>query len=602
MRVGDFFCGAGGASEGMRQAGHTIVFAVNHSKDAIAAHAQNHPDTKHFNEDVRDVDPYMLRDDYPVDAIWWSAECTHLSNAKGGSSRDADSRMLSEHLVHYAYVNRWGRIYVENVKEIRTWGPLVPKTVKPTKPHSIQRKLELDYCRVQMRLMDAICTDDKSGQATAKTELDTLINQLDGYENYKREKGELVMAPEPTLKGTMYDRWITHMTNLGYRHEFKVLNYTDYGGAQRRERYFAVFRHETVKGEIAWPVQTHTQLDSKGVVKKAGLTPWRCAKELLDLEDRGESIFSGKVGQRGKGGKRIPLSTKTLQRIAGGIAAFGPGDVMMIDRYHSGSTPADAEGEPMPTLMAAMDKGVVSVGMIDNYAHDAPLAPLNAPLGTLMASKEKSVTTAFIVPSNFTNKATSLLQPLPTMLASRKHMAVAQCSFIASEYSQGGQLNGLDEPLPSVMTVPKSRLTTAFLAKYHGQGKNLIALTEPMSTCTTKDRLALITATLCQGAKLVGYVLRHAPLPTAKGNVVHPSWCRIVGDYLVDNRIVDIKYRLLKVSEGMRAQGFPEGYFINVKATKAKWMIGNAVPVDMARLITGADGFGVENERVKLAS
>ncbi len=36
---------------------------------------------------------------YCIINIWSSADCTHFSKAKGGLSRDADSRTLSEHLL-----------------------------------------------------------------------------------------------------------------------------------------------------------------------------------------------------------------------------------------------------------------------------------------------------------------------------------------------------------------------------------------------------------------------------------------------------------------------------------------------------------------------
>ncbi len=51
--VVDNFAGGGGASTGMSQAiGRSPDFAVNHNKEALMMHEQNHPETKHFNESV----------------------------------------------------------------------------------------------------------------------------------------------------------------------------------------------------------------------------------------------------------------------------------------------------------------------------------------------------------------------------------------------------------------------------------------------------------------------------------------------------------------------------------------------------------------------
>ena len=49
----DLFAGGGGASLGIEQAfGRAVDIAVNHSADAIAMHAANHPQTTHLQCDV----------------------------------------------------------------------------------------------------------------------------------------------------------------------------------------------------------------------------------------------------------------------------------------------------------------------------------------------------------------------------------------------------------------------------------------------------------------------------------------------------------------------------------------------------------------------
>jgi DNA (cytosine-5)-methyltransferase 1 len=47
LEVYDFFCGAGGFSEGARQAGHRVVWACDDDADALATHAANHPEAAH---------------------------------------------------------------------------------------------------------------------------------------------------------------------------------------------------------------------------------------------------------------------------------------------------------------------------------------------------------------------------------------------------------------------------------------------------------------------------------------------------------------------------------------------------------------------------
>jgi len=83
MKAIDLFCGAGGASEGLRQAGAEIVLAVDLNKAALATHETNHPDTEHLRADVR----ALLKDGYgwpAVDFVWASPPCQQFSVANAG--------------------------------------------------------------------------------------------------------------------------------------------------------------------------------------------------------------------------------------------------------------------------------------------------------------------------------------------------------------------------------------------------------------------------------------------------------------------------------------------------------------------------------------
>lgn len=52
MRVADFFCGGGGFSEGFRQAGFQIVFAVDKWKPAVTTYKGNKPGVNVLLDDV----------------------------------------------------------------------------------------------------------------------------------------------------------------------------------------------------------------------------------------------------------------------------------------------------------------------------------------------------------------------------------------------------------------------------------------------------------------------------------------------------------------------------------------------------------------------
>ncbi|KAG5181030.1 S-adenosyl-L-methionine-dependent methyltransferase [Tribonema minus] len=60
LHVIDLFCGAGGFSEGARQAGAVVVLAVDCWREALDVHAANHPDAEHWCEEIGTGDPAEL--------------------------------------------------------------------------------------------------------------------------------------------------------------------------------------------------------------------------------------------------------------------------------------------------------------------------------------------------------------------------------------------------------------------------------------------------------------------------------------------------------------------------------------------------------------
>ena len=58
----DLFAGAGGATQGLKDAGFRVLAAVEYDADAAATFEANHPDVYMLPEDIRDVSPAVLRD------------------------------------------------------------------------------------------------------------------------------------------------------------------------------------------------------------------------------------------------------------------------------------------------------------------------------------------------------------------------------------------------------------------------------------------------------------------------------------------------------------------------------------------------------------
>ncbi|MGW5569806.1 DNA cytosine methyltransferase [Nocardia thailandica] len=138
----DWFCGAGGSSQGAHAVpGVTVTRAANHWQKAIETHSINFPETDHWIGDIREA-PVA---NWPVaDLFWASPECPKWSAARG-VRRDFDatlqdglfdlgerdeeaerSRALMEEVPAYlrGVIERGGRVragVVENVVEVRSW-------------------------------------------------------------------------------------------------------------------------------------------------------------------------------------------------------------------------------------------------------------------------------------------------------------------------------------------------------------------------------------------------------------------------------------------------------------------------------------------------
>lgn len=300
----DLFCGAGGTSTGVERARINgskcakVIACVNHDANAILSHAANHPHTRHFTEDIRTLDlgPMKVhiareRMKHPGAklVLWASLECTNHSRAKGGMSRDADSRTLADHLFRYIEELHPDYIQIENVVEFMEWGPLIVKeSVGPD---------GAAFCPLDIK-------HDRRRRTTSVAP---------------------VWVPDPEHKGILYCRWVEEVCAHGYRFEHRVLNAADFGAYTSRVRYFGQFVRPDLP--MAWPRPTHTRNpEQTRDLFTEPLAPWRPVRECLDFEDRGESIFN----------RRRQLVGATLDRIHAGLVKFVAGgkDAFLV-KYNS---------------------------------------------------------------------------------------------------------------------------------------------------------------------------------------------------------------------------------------------------------------------------
>lgn len=144
----DNFAGGGGASTGLELAlGRKVDIAINHDPDAIAMHKANHPYTTHYQESVWNIDPIKVCNGKEVDVAWFSPDCKHFSKAKGSKPVDKHIRGLAWIALRWAGTVRPKVIFLENVEEFKTWGPV-------RKGHPVKSKIGQTFNKFIKQLKD----------------------------------------------------------------------------------------------------------------------------------------------------------------------------------------------------------------------------------------------------------------------------------------------------------------------------------------------------------------------------------------------------------------------------------------------------------------
>lgn len=394
----DLFCGAGGTTTGFAQAhldGNKIakvIACVNHDPVAIKSHWANHPEVKHFEEDIRTLDLTELislvafyKVIYPNAKLilWASLECTNFSKAKGGLPRDADSRTLADHLDRYIVAIDPDYVQIENVVEFMSWGPL----------------------------------DDKGKPVSRKN-------------------------------GQDWMRWRERINSYGYYDQWQELNSANYGAYTSRNRLFGVFAKSWLP--IAFPQATHAKAPSK-ISMYGDLKKWKAVKEVLDFEDEGISIFNRKIPLVDATLERIYAGL--IKFIAKGDTSFiskyytgkpagkvisveGPaGTVTCVDGqalvqaeflanyYGSGGQLSSIE-DPCPVIPTKDRISLIQPQyFIDKHFGKHQNQSIEVPAGTLLPTDKHRLVQVepFIMPTNFTNQPTSIDQPTGVITANRKH-------------------------------------------------------------------------------------------------------------------------------------------------------------------------------------
>ena len=446
--VVDLFAGGGGASTGLQMAlGRRVDLGVNHDFDALRIHKLNHPDTRLIKDDIRKVVPSDATEGQPVDVLWASPDCRDHSRAKGGRPCHPEVRELPWNVVRWARETRPRLVCVENVDEIRKWGPLY-------EDHS-------DGCNCPAEHPSA-CPKGCPCEESAC--------------HFHR--------PIPELEGTTWEEWMRAFQRLGYKTAWWKLKACDYGSRTSRERLVFVAR---LDGVPVKPEPTH----GPGCEH-----PYGTAAECIDWSDLGESIFDEHGEPR--------HAAATCRRIAHGIVRYVlEARQPFIVTCNHGKEGFRGQGltEPFKTITASHDAHglvvptLVHIGNGERHGQSPRIYDIQAPLGTVVAGGQKHALVAAFLAKHYGqgpsrtggwNGGASLGKPLGTITTQDHHSLVA-ANLIRTDNTSDGRLRGLanpsEGPLTTVTTSTGHALVAAFMTKFYGTSIGA-SLGEPVPTIT----------------------------------------------------------------------------------------------------------------------
>ena len=565
----DNFAGGGGASTGIAQAiGRSPDIAVNHNAEALMMHQENHPETKHYNESVWDIDIRKATGDKPVLAGWFSPDCTHFSVAKGGKPVKKVIRGLAWIVKKWVGQSDMAQVYMENVKEFLTWGPLIAKRCKDTN-------------RVIKLVPDPV-KKDKMG--------DPVMNEVVSAPGEQVPYREQALIPDKKRAGKTFKQFVSQLRAAGYEVEWceKGMTASDFGEPTTRSRFFLMARKDGLP--IVWPEATHGS--PKMVKANPELQLWKTAGDNLDWSIKCPSIFD----------RKKPLAEKTLARIFKGVQKFviDAGDDAYVVNTNEGPVKLNHAvtsklGIGMSMTPAANEdlQEVSFMATIDQTSTKDTAQPMDAPLSTVV-SKNRHIKVAALI-KHFTGVVgQSMDKPLPTITAT-DHNAVMDCTAVHIQRDFGNSIgHAANEPL-GVITAGgggKSALVASSMVKLKGTCQHGQALDRPLDTIGAQgNHYANVQAFLIKFYGTGTAVSCDTPLDT----ITSKSRFGIVTIHGQDYQIVDIGMRMLEPHELYRCQGFPADYQHEVVMGKKlpKFaqvrMVGNSVPPGLARALLEAN-------------
>lgn len=540
----DNFAGGGGASTGIEIAtGVSVDIAINHDPEAIRMHKANHPDTRHYCENVWEVDPVKVCHGHPVALAWFSPDCKHFSKAKGGKPKDKNIRGLAWVACRWAGLVRPRVIMLENVEEFKTWGPLNRRhrPIKAKKGVTFRKFIgQLEDLGYVVEYRELVAAD--YGTPTTRKRF-FLIARCDG---------KPIVWPEPThgpadsgeVKAGLLKPYAGAYTQI----DFSLPCPSIFDTAEKIKEKYGIRTVRPLAPKTMERIARGLKkfvLDNQepfivpiGYGELDGQQP-----RIHDIREPLPTIVSSgkhylcepymvQIGQTGFTADRSkdvrePLSTIVSKNEHCLIEPVLSPFIMCNNENNVGASVESG----LPTITTG-NRNFLAMPMLIQYhsetaSGEARGQKLDEPIMTLDASNRYGLVSAFIqkyFDGGYTGAGSDLENPLPTV-TSCDHNSIVTANLIQMNNHCDGR--DIRKPLPTI-TAGDGHFgeVRAFLVKYYGQGTGQ-DIKDPLDTVTGKDRFGLVTI---QG---------------------------------VDYAIVDIGLRMLNPRELYGCQGVPDDYIID---------------------------------------
>lgn len=598
----DNFAGGGGASLGIGMAlGRSPDIAINHDAEAIAMHAANHPETKHYCEDVWHVDPVEACDGRPVGLAWFSPDCKHFSKAKGGKPVSKKIRGLAWVVIRWAKAVKPRVIILENVEEFKDWGPVLAdgQPCPLRKGQTFRRwKSQLENLGYEVKLKELRASD--YGTPTIRKRL-FIVARCDGL---------AIRWPDPThgdpkkiqqdLFSVNLKPWRTAAECIDWSLPCPSIFERDRPLAENTLRRIAAgIRRFVIDAKEPFIVNlTHHGGDRVESLDE----PFRTVTGANRGEKALVTPYVVNMAHRGKlEDMEKPISTIATEK-GGCRALIAPTLIQTGYGERDGQAPrVPGLDKPLGTVVAGAAKHALVTPVLVGAGGPARAGeprPLDRPIGTQTTRNNTHLVTPLLVGTGgpaYSAKPRTAGQPFHTMTTDSRAALVA--AFLAQHNSERGEGvkagRSATEPV-STLTASGShqQVVTSHLLKLYGTCKDGQPVTEPVSTIRAEGtHLAEVRAFLIKYFGTDQDPRLEEPLHT----ITSKDRFGLVTVHGEDYVIADIGLRMLTPPELYRAQGFPEHYLIRpvvdgkpLSKTAQVRMCGNSVCPPIAAAVARA--------------